>query len=105
MRLIIQLLAVCLAINSAWSQDVNDGCPTCLSEVKDGCPKDEYACLDVINSSQCLGQLIEDTSKVSADSLVKCVVYNGTASSLPGGTKVRNNIRATAKSHNNVHQC
>jgi hypothetical protein len=87
MRLNIQLLALCLAALGVNSQ-----------QVKDGCPKDEYACLDVINSSQCLGQLVEQNSnKVNADSLAKCVVYDGTVTSLPGGTKVSNKIRMNAR--------
>jgi hypothetical protein len=56
---------------------------------KDSCPKDEYACLDVINSSQCIEQLIiEKQAPVTKDALVKCVETEGTASSLPGAVKV-----------------
>jgi hypothetical protein len=46
MRLIINLLALCLALAGVRGQ------------VKDGCPKDNIACLDIINSSQCIEQLI-----------------------------------------------
>lgn len=57
--------------------------------VQDGCPKGEYACLDVINSSQCIEQLIlEHLAPVTKDALVKCVEFEGMSSNLPGATKV-----------------
>ena len=60
-----------------------------INEIQDGCPKDEYACLDVINSSQCIEQIvIEKLSPVTKESLVKCVEYDGTVTKLPGAIKV-----------------
>jgi hypothetical protein len=57
---------------------------------QDLCPKDEYACLDIINSSQCLAQLvIQKTSPLTRENMVKCVETEGVASSLPGAQKVR----------------
>ena len=62
---------------------------TAAQSTVDGCPKDEIACLDIINSSQCLEQVVlEKQSPVTKEALIKCVEYNGTASHLPGATKV-----------------
>jgi hypothetical protein len=59
----------------------------------DKCPKDEYACLDVMNSSQCIEQLIiEKLAPATREALVKCVEYEGTVTDLPGATKVRPTI-------------
>ncbi|KAF2441693.1 hypothetical protein P171DRAFT_488140 [Karstenula rhodostoma CBS 690.94] len=55
---------------------------------QDLCPKDEYACLDIINSSQCLAQLvIQPTSPPTKENMIKCVETEGVASSLPGAQK------------------
>ena len=55
----------------------------------DGCPKGEYACLDVINASQCIEQLvIEKQRPATKENLVKCVEHEGTASTIPGASKV-----------------
>lgn len=60
-----------------------------VKALEDGCPKGEIACLDVMNSSQCIEQLIlENSAPVTKEALVKCVVNEGSASDLPGGTKV-----------------
>jgi hypothetical protein len=57
---------------------------------QDLCPKDEYACLDIINSSQCLAQLVlQKMSPLTKENMVKCVETEGVASSLPGAQKVR----------------
>jgi hypothetical protein len=57
--------------------------------VQDLCPKAEYACLDVINSSQCIEQLVlEKQAPVTREALIKCVEYEGTVTTLPGATKV-----------------
>jgi hypothetical protein len=57
--------------------------------VQDQCPKTEYACLDVINSSQCIEQLVlEKQAPVTREALIKCVEYEGTVTTLPGATKV-----------------
>lgn len=56
----------------------------------DGCPKDELACHDIMNGSQCIEQLvIEKQSELTKEAMVKCVEHEGTASTLPGATKVR----------------
>ena len=56
-----------------------------------GCPTSDLACHDIMNSSQCIAQLITDGSKtaITKEAMVKCVEYEGTASSLPGAVKVR----------------
>jgi hypothetical protein len=78
MRFHINLLSLCFALVGVNTQTVQDGCP-----------KNEYACLDVINSSQCIEELvIEHDSPLTKDAMVKCVEYNGTATNLPGATKV-----------------
>lgn len=56
-------------------------------EVHDGCPKNEIACHDVMNGSQCLAQAVDNNRTPTADALVKCVEHEGTASNLPGATK------------------
>ena len=56
---------------------------------KDLCPKDEYACLDIINSSQCLAQLvIQKTAPLSRENMIKCIDYEGVASALSPAEKV-----------------
>ncbi len=56
-----------------------------------GCPTTDLACHDIMNSSQCIEQLILDGSKttITKEAMVKCVEYEGTASTLPGSVKVR----------------
>lgn len=55
----------------------------------DECPKDEYACHDIMNSSQCIEQLIiEKLAPATREALIKCVEYEGTVTNLPGATKV-----------------
>jgi len=78
MRFGIELLALYL-----WLVGVN------AQDRQDECPKNDYACLDVINSSQCIEQLVlEHLAPLTKDAMVKCVEYEGVASSLPGATKV-----------------
>ena len=56
---------------------------------QDGCPKDEIACLDVMNSSQCIEQLIiEKQAPVTKEAMVKCIETEGSASPLPGSARV-----------------
>ena len=56
---------------------------------QDLCPKDEYACLDIINSSQCLAQIVlQKTAPLTKENLVKCIDYEGVASTLPPAQKV-----------------
>ncbi|KAE8441109.1 hypothetical protein EG329_005851 [Mollisiaceae sp. DMI_Dod_QoI] len=77
MRFRFGLLALCFALIGANAQTEQDKCP-----------KGEYACLDVINSSQCIEQIIlEHTAPVTKDALVTCVDTEGSASDLPGATK------------------
>lgn len=79
MRILIILQRLCLLFAMANAQE---------HEV-DKCPKDEIACHDVMNGSQCLAQIVMDNNPpISADALVKCVQHEGTASNLPGATKV-----------------
>ncbi|KAH8597537.1 hypothetical protein B0O99DRAFT_617641 [Bisporella sp. PMI_857] len=56
------------------------------AQLADPCPKDEYACLDVIDSSLCLSS---NAAAGNATILAKCVSYEGAASDLPGSVKVR----------------
>lgn len=56
---------------------------------QDLCPKNEYACLDVINSSQCLAQVvIQKLSPLTKENMIKCIEYAGVASSRPPAQKV-----------------
>jgi len=81
MRLILKLL--CLALLGMTVS------VTAQTVVVDGCPKNELACHDIMNSSQCIEQLIlENSAPLTKENLVKCVEHEGTASTLPGGTKV-----------------
>jgi len=72
------LLALCL------------GFALCVSAAptEDKCPKLNLACLDVINSSQCIEMLVLGNRNVTRDAMVKCVDTEGAASGLPGSTKV-----------------
>lgn len=55
----------------------------------DRCPKDEIACLDVVNGSQCLAQsIIDGRPPLTKANILKCVEHEGTASNLPGAEKV-----------------
>ncbi len=57
--------------------------------VQDGCPKNEIACLDVMNASQCIEQLvIEHFAPVTKAAMVKCLETEGAASNLPASAKV-----------------
>ena len=60
------------------------------AQIKDGCPKNQVACLDIINSSQCIEQvIIEHQQNLTRENLVNCVDTPGVSSSdLPGATKV-----------------
>jgi hypothetical protein len=59
------------------------------NQTRDGCPKDEYACIDVIKSSQCIEQLvIEKLAPATHEALAKCVEYEGTVTKIPGASKV-----------------
>ena len=53
------------------------------------CQTTDLACHDIMNSSQCIEQVIlEKSAPVTKAALVKCVEHEGTASSLPGAVKV-----------------
>jgi len=82
----IDLLAVCLTLMCVNAQDQ-----------KDKCPKRDLACLDIINSSQCLGQLVLDHREpLTKEAMIKCVVTEGSASNLTGAGKVRLEILVSA---------
>lgn len=54
-----------------------------------GCPSTDLACHDIMNSSQCIEQLVlESSGPVTKEAMVKCVEHEGTASNLPGAVKV-----------------
>lgn len=79
---------------------------TAQNQTRDGCPKDEYACIDVMNSSQCLEQLvIEKLAPATKEALVKCVEYEGTATKIPGASKVSLKIRGRSRSWNTKTNC
>lgn len=59
--------------------------------VVDKCPKNDYACTDVINSSLCLSQ--GAAANASASMMAACVQYDVGASNLPGGVNVGQNTR------------
>jgi hypothetical protein len=76
----IALLALCATFTFA------------AEPVQDGCPKNEIACLDVINSSQCIEQLVvENQAPVTKEAMVKCIETEGSASTLPGAARVCSN--------------
>ncbi|EPE36727.1 hypothetical protein GLAREA_08890 [Glarea lozoyensis ATCC 20868] len=60
--------------------------PTAVEE--DLCPKTEYACFDVINSSLCLSQQATPGAGGTGETMAKCVEFDGAASNLSGGAKV-----------------
>jgi hypothetical protein len=60
--------------------------PTAVAE--DLCPKNEYACFDVINSSLCLSQQAAPGSGGTNETMAKCVEFDGEASNLSGAGKV-----------------
>lgn len=65
------------------------GTITAQNQTRDGCPKDEYACIDVMNASQCIEQLvIEKLSPATKEALAKCVEYEGTVTEISGASKV-----------------
>jgi len=73
-------LTTCLSLAIAQGQQL---------PIKDGCPKGNLECMDVINSSQCIEQLIiEKRGTMSKEALEKCVVYEGASSSEAGHVKV-----------------
>ncbi|KAF4621907.1 hypothetical protein G7Y89_g14437 [Cudoniella acicularis] len=79
MRFRITLLTLCFALVGVNAQ----------TTVVDKCPKTEYACLDVINSSQCIEQLIiEHPANVTKAALVKCVEFDGAVTNITGAAKV-----------------
>ncbi|KAG9238061.1 hypothetical protein BJ875DRAFT_480750 [Amylocarpus encephaloides] len=77
MRFTVNIIALCLAVAGAKSE-----------EVEDKCPKGEIACLDVINNSFCIeGIALNNPMDATKEELVKCVEYDGMSSKLPGATK------------------
>jgi hypothetical protein len=63
------------------------------NQTRDGCPKDDYACIDVINSSQCIEQLvIEELAPATKEALAECVEYEGATTNMLGAAKVRSRV-------------
>ncbi|KAF1975939.1 hypothetical protein BU23DRAFT_551952 [Bimuria novae-zelandiae CBS 107.79] len=59
-----------------------------LAASQDLCPKNEYACLDIINSSQCLAPLVlQKTSPLTNENMIKCINYEGVVSNLAPAEK------------------
>jgi hypothetical protein len=83
MRFDLRLLsALCLALPSVGAD-------------RNPCPDTDLACHDIMNSSQCIEQLVlERNEAVTKDALVKCVEHEGTASTLPGAVKVGSNDKS-----------
>jgi len=78
MRAGFELLALVLAVAGVAAEEPHSKCDT-----------KDFACHDVMNSSQCLAQLIYDkNAKTTREALIKCVDTEGSASSLPGATRV-----------------
>jgi hypothetical protein len=81
MRL-VNLLGFCVTLLGANAE---------FAEFQDGCPKGNIACLDIINSSQCLEQLvIGNSTPATAAAMVACIDTEASSSKLPGATKVSN---------------
>lgn len=53
----------------------------------EGCPTTELACHDIMNSSQCIANVVDNQKTLTKAALVACVEHEGTASSLPGAAK------------------
>ncbi len=70
--------------------------PCAFAQVN-GCPTTDLACHDIMNSSQCIEQQILEGNGTTRAGMIKCVEYEGTASSLPGAVKVRR--RGTGSDH------
>lgn len=79
MRAAQSLLAVIVTVLSVI--------PTTFAE-EDKCPKGDYACLDVINSSLCLSTNAGRGTEEALAAMAKCVDYPGGMSDLPGAQKV-----------------
>jgi hypothetical protein len=62
--------------------------PPTLAAEEDKCPKGDYACLDVINSSLCLSTNAGRGTEEALAAMAKCVDYPGGMSDLPGAQKV-----------------
>ncbi|KAF2682153.1 hypothetical protein K458DRAFT_420096 [Lentithecium fluviatile CBS 122367] len=87
MRSFLQLSILALCTSFVGANPLTSP-STSADPAVDGCPKDEYACLDVMNASQCIEQLIiEKQAPATKEALVKCVETEGTATTLPGATK------------------
>jgi hypothetical protein len=74
----LNILALCFALAGANAQTLVDGCP-----------KGNYDCLDVINSSQCLEQLIiEKNAPLTQANMAKCVEFYDSVTNNTGAYKV-----------------
>ncbi|KAK4228094.1 hypothetical protein QBC38DRAFT_362703 [Podospora fimiseda] len=55
---------------------------------QNGCPSTELACHDIMNSSQCIANVVDNRVRNAKEALIECVEHEGTASNLPGAAKV-----------------
>ncbi|KAK4163746.1 hypothetical protein QBC43DRAFT_354195 [Cladorrhinum sp. PSN259] len=76
MRLTTVTLSVCFAL-VASAQDAK----------QDPCPTTELACHDIMNSSQCIANVVDNKAANPKEALIQCVEHEGTASTLPGAAK------------------
>lgn len=52
------------------------------------CPGTDLACHDIMDSSQCIAQLVlQSNQPPTNEAMIKCVEHEGAASSLPGAAK------------------
>ncbi|KAK4182999.1 hypothetical protein QBC35DRAFT_394805, partial [Podospora australis] len=62
------------------------GATVVVAQTDNKCPTTDLACHDLLNSSQCISQVV-DTKNPTKEALIQCVVHEGTASNLSGGAK------------------
>ncbi len=64
------------------------------TEAEERCPQTDLACHDIMNSSQCIANVvIEARTPPTKEAFIKCVEHEGTASNLPGAQKVSLGIK------------
>ncbi|KAK4221359.1 hypothetical protein QBC38DRAFT_377270 [Podospora fimiseda] len=66
---------------------------TTQNSQQDGCPGTELACHDIMNSSQCIANVVDNRVGNPREALIECVVHEGTASNLPGASKVCRQVK------------
>ncbi|KAK5654886.1 hypothetical protein OQA88_6924 [Cercophora sp. LCS_1] len=72
----IRLLALCLALVGVNAQ------------AAEKCSAKDLACHDIMNSSQCIAQVVDNKARLTKEALIKCVEHEGTASPLSGAAKL-----------------